>query len=265
MATGVPADEVQDADAEIFEFTKAALEMKPILVYFNKPKDLLAFGNKAAKDPEVDACEEFDKDLWKRWVVTELSKEYVCVRVNTRKADSKLMRSHRVARAPVVMILDFNLKPIYFSPSPRLRYTTLSKVMDRSRERVEAEVKKLAKSNEESDLVKRAKVRAQVIEQRETYDKGLEALEKQDWRNAEAAFNKGIELEQDSDWKAKCKTGLIEIKAGQALEEVDKLVKYRRYKEAKEALVKILADYKEAKYFAAIAKEQLEHVTKKLN
>lgn len=239
--------------------------MKPILVYFCKPKDLLAFGAKARKDPQVDACEEMDKDLWARWVITELAKEFVCVKVNVRKADSKLLRKHRVARAPVVSIFDFNLKQVYFTPSPRLRYSALSKVMNNARIRVEAEVKKLAASDEDTPLVHRAKARAQVIEQRELYDEGLTALEKKDWACAEEAFNKAIAIEQESDWKKQCKVGLVEVSAGKAVDEAERFIDRKRFKEAKDILEKVLKEYKEAKYFTAIAKERLEYCNKKLS
>jgi hypothetical protein len=251
-------------DEEIHELKKATEEMKPILVWFNKPKDLLAFGRKSIKDPEVEACDAMSKDLWKRWVITELSKEFVCVRVNTRKADKKLLRSHRVSRAPVVEILDFKLKSIYFSSSPRLKYGALSKVMNRCRKKVETAVKKLAKSDEDTPIVERAKLRAQVIEQRECYDKGVVALGKRNWNKAADNFNKGIAIEQDSEWKKKCKTGLLEIKAGKLFMEAERLYKLRRFKTCKDKLDQIVCDYKEAKYFSALAKELLKKVNKKV-
>jgi tetratricopeptide (TPR) repeat protein len=239
--------------------------MKPILVYFQKPKDLLAFGKKARKDPEVEACEDYDNDLWKRWVITALSAEFVCVRVNVRKADKMLLRKHRVARAPVIEILDFNLKPHYFTASARLNHSSLSRVMESKRKRVEALVKKLAKSKEDSPLVERAKKRAQVIEQREFYDKGLTYLERKRWVQAEREFNKGIEIDQDSEWRKKCKTGLLEIKAGMKFQEAEKLYKYRRFTQCKELLEEIISKFKEAKFYVGMAKDKLTQVNKKVS
>jgi len=264
VATGTPIETAKGDRKEIYEITKAAEEMKPILVYYTKPKDLLAFGKKARKDAEVEACENYNKDLWKRWVITALSKEFVCVRVNVRKAEPKILRQHRVARAPVIEILDFKLKPKYFTASARLNHSSLSRVMDRTRKYVEAAVKKLAKSKEDSPLVARAKVRAQVIEQRELYDAGLGNLEKKRWVKAEESFLKALEIEQDSDWKKKAKVGLIEIKAGKAYYESEKLYKMRRFKQCKELLDKILGDFKEAKFFCGLAKAKLAKVQKKL-
>ncbi|MHC5081602.1 MAG: hypothetical protein ACYTHN_21580 [Planctomycetota bacterium] len=238
--------------------------MKPIMVYFQKPKDLLNFGNKARKDPEVEACKGLDEELWKRWIITELAKEFVCIRVNTRKADPSLLRRHRVARAPVISIFDFNAKQLYFSASARMRYQVLAKKMDAQRKRVEAEVKKIAESTEESPLVLRAKSRAMVLEQRECYDDGLAQLEKKRWAKAEELFQKGIAIERESEWKKKCKNGLIEIKAGKAYYEADALYGKRRFKECKALCEKVVSQYKEAKYFSAMAKELLEKVKKKV-
>ena len=245
MATGVPTEESKEENAEIYELTKATEDMKPILVWYNKPKDLLAFGKKKRKDPEVEACDAMANDLWKRWIITELAKEYICVRVNTRKSDKSLLRGHRVARAPVVEILDFNLKAIYFSSSPRLKHNSLAKVMDRCRKKVEDAVVKLAKSDEDSPLVERAKKRAQVIETRECNDKGLA-------------------IEEDSHWKHKCKNGLLEIKAGKLYVEAERLYKMRQFKPCKSKLDTIVSEYKEAKFFAAMAKEMLTKVSKKV-
>jgi len=249
---------------QIYEIRKAAEEMKPILVYFHKPKDLLAFGKKKRKDPQVEACEDLDKDLWKRWVITELSKEFECVRVNIRKADRSMLRKNRVARAPVVMILNFELRPIYFTPSPRLRYSTLAKVMERARQRIERDVKKLARSNEDTDLVKRAKIRAEVIKQRDYYSIGAEALGEWNWRKAESNFKAGLAIEQETDWRDKCQNGLLEIKAGKALEEAERLIDYRRYRMAKKAIEQIVKKYKEAKYFHALAVDRLKYLERKV-
>lgn len=264
VATGAIVEKGKDEDPEIYELKKATEEMKPIIVFFNKPKDLLAFGKKARKDPEVEACESLNEDLWSRWVITELAKEFVCVRVNLRKADMTLLKRHKVSRAPVVEILDYTLKPIYFTASARLNHSSFSRIMERTRKQVENAVKKLAESSEESPLVELAKKRAQVLEQRELYDKGLTHLEKQKWADAEDHFNKGIAIEQDSEWKKKCKTGLIEIKAGKDFYEAERLYKLRQFKPCKELLDKILKDYKEAQFFCSLAKAKLDQVNKKI-
>lgn len=264
IATGTATDDKEAEDPQIWEIAKASEDMKPILVFFAKPKDLLAFGNNAQKDPEVDACTEFDEDLWKRFAITERSKEFTCVRVNVRKADPKLLRQHRVARAPVVMILDFYSKQIFFSASPKMNYSTLGKWMDKAQDKVEAEVKKLAKSDEDSPLVQRAKKRALEIEQREIYDKALVEFEKKRWEKAEELFNNAIAIECDSDWKKKCQTGLIEIKAAKMFLEAEQLYKNKRFKECKEKLDEIAKECKGAQFYAADIKELLEKAVKKL-
>lgn len=264
VATGVAAAEGDKENPQIWEIEKATEDMKPILVFFNKPKDLLAFGNNAQKDPEVDACTALDEDLWKRFAITERAKEFTCIRVNLRKADPKLLRSQKVARAPVIMILDFYSKQVFFSAAPKMNYSTLGKWMDKAQDQVEAEVKKLAKSDEDSPLVQRAKKRALEIEQRETYDLALVEFEKKRWEKAEEIFNKAIAIECDSEWKKKAQAGLVEIKAAKMFLEAEQLYKNKRFKECKEKLDEIAKECKGAQFYAADIKDLLEKAVKKL-
>lgn len=267
VMTGVVGEKKEEgeADADIYEVKKACEEMKPVLVFFSKPKDLLAFGNKAQKDPEVDACAAMDEDLWKRIAITELAKEFVCVRVNVRKADAGLLKKHRVARAPVVALFDFNLKQLNFFSSPKLAWNAFSKVMEATQKKVEADVKKLAKSEEDTPLVQAAKKRANVIEQRETYDDGIELLDKKKYDEAEAKFKKVVESAQDSEWKKEAQVGLVEIKAAKMYEEADRLYTQRRFKECKDLCDKILKECKEARYYGALVTELKNKVAKKLD
>lgn len=265
VATGVQkADGEKEDDKEIYEIAKATEDMKPIIIYFAKPKDLLAFGNQAQKDPEVDACTALDEDLWKRFAITERAKEFTCVRVNTRKADPTLLRGHRVARAPVVMILDLYTKQIFFSSAPKLNYSTLGKWMDKAQAQVEAEVKKLAKSDEDSPIVQRAKKRALEIEQREIYEKALEQLQTEKWDKAEELFNKAIEIACESEWKKKSQNGLVEIKAGKMFKEAELLYKGKRFKECKEKLEELQKECKGFTFYQQDVKDLLEKTLKKL-
>lgn len=253
-------------EAEIFELRKACEERKPILVFFFKPKDLLAFGSKAEKDPEVDACDGMDQDVWKRLAITERSKEFVCIRVNVRKADPKLLGKHRVGRAPVVCIYDFNLKELHFSSNPKLAYGAFGKVMETFQMRVEGEVKKIALKTDDTPEIALAKKRAQVIEQRELYKAGLDLLDKKKWEEAEAKFNKAIEIPQEADdWKKQAQVGLIEVKAGKLYEEADKLYTQRRLKECKELCERILKECKESKFYTTLVQELKAKVDKKLD
>lgn len=267
VLTNVPGEKKDDQEGagDIYELAKAREEMKPILVFFAKPKDLLAFGSKSQKDPEVDACESMDQDLWKRLAITERSKEFVCVRVNVRKADPKLLAKYRVARSPVVSIFDYNLKEMHFSANPKISWNAFGKVMETIQTRVEGEVKKLAASKSEEAPVPAAKKRAQVIEQRELYDAGLEFLDKKKWDEAEAKFNKANEIAQDSEWKKQAQVGLVEIKAGKMLDEADKLYTQRQFKECKNLCDKILKECKEAKFFNGLVQELKTKVEKKLS
>jgi tetratricopeptide (TPR) repeat protein len=257
--------EAEEGESEIYEIRKAAEEMKPVLVFYCKPKDLLAFGNKAQKDPEVDACTAMDEDLWKRIAITERAKEFTCVRVNIRKADAKLLAKHRVSRGPVVAIMDFNMREIHFSPAPKVSWSAFGKVMDSCQARVEADVKALAKKTEDTAQIQAAKKRAQVIEQRETYKAGLQLLDKKKYEESEAKFKKVIEIGQDSEWKKEAEVGLVEIKAAKMLDEADKLYDMKKYKDCKDLCDKILKDCKEAKYHTALVQELKTKAAKKLS
>jgi tetratricopeptide (TPR) repeat protein len=254
-----------DNDAAIFELKKACEEMKPILVFFSKPKDLLAFGAKAQKDPEVDACTALDEDLWKRIAITERAKEFVCVRVNIRKADPRLLARYRVARAPVIEILDFNLRELHFSASPKVNYSPFGRIMETAQKTVEADVKKLAAKTDDTSDVKAAKQRALVLEQREICKQGLDLLDKKKWDDAEAKFKKAVETGPDSAWKNEAKVGLIEVKAGKMLDDAEKLYDNKRYKECKELCEKILKECREARFFTASVQELKTKVEKKLS
>jgi tetratricopeptide (TPR) repeat protein len=222
---------------EIAELLKAQQSMKPILVFYCKSRDINDFGKKTRKDAEVEATVGLDENLWKRWIITELAKAFVCIRVDVRKADVSILRKHHVARAPVIEILDFRLKPIHFSPDARQRVNAVAKVMGQARSRVEKEVRKLAAG---------------------------EALEKRRWKEAEKQFQKALAIEQECAWKKKCEKGLLEIEAGKIFVNAEKRIKAKRYAEARDLLAKILADYKEATFFRSLAKEKLGYVESKM-
>jgi tetratricopeptide (TPR) repeat protein len=249
---------------EIAELLKAQQSMKPILVFYCKSRDINDFGKKTRKDAEVEATVGLDENLWKRWIITELAKAFVCIRVDVRKADVSILRKHHVARAPVIEILDFRLKPIHFSPDARQRVNAVAKVMGQARSRVEKEVRKLAAGEEDSPLAVRARTRARVIEQRDLHDRGLTALEKRRWKEAEKQFQKALAIEQECAWKKKCEKGLLEIEAGKIFVNAEKRIKAKRYAEARDLLAKILADYKEATFFRSLAKEKLGYVESKM-
>ncbi|MHC4778633.1 MAG: hypothetical protein ACYTFG_08685 [Planctomycetota bacterium] len=262
-ATGVPTAE-EESSEELLEVVEACQQMKPILLYFWKSKDAFQAGKKPKKDAEVSACEKLQEEVWKQWVITELAKEYVCIRIDKRNADPKVLKNHRAMRAPTIKILDFNLKQIYFSGSPKLKYRSLASVMDKSRKKVESAVQKLADENGTSPLHEKAMARVQVIEQRNIYDKGLSFLAKRAWTKAAEQFTKGTAIEQDSEWKKACETGLKEIDAGKLYVKAERLFQMKRYKECKEILEEIRSDFREATYFATLAGEMYKKVARKV-
>ncbi|MHC4600773.1 MAG: hypothetical protein ACYS47_17415 [Planctomycetota bacterium] len=261
-ATGLPTTEEKDIE-EILEVVKATEELKPILLYFWKSQDAFEAGEKKTKDPEVKACLKLQEEVWKQWVITELSKEYVCIRVDKRIADPKILKMHRATRVPTIKILDFKLKQIYYSGSPKVKYRALASVMDKSRRKVEKQVKKLADEGGTSPLHEKARNRAMAIEQRDIYDKGLSYLAARSWSKAAEQFSKGISIECDSEWKKKCEIGMKEIEAGKLFVKAERLFKVKRYYEAKDILEQIRSDYREAAYFAALADELYKKAAKK--
>jgi hypothetical protein len=249
---------------EIVEIEKAREELKPILVFFCKPRDLLAFGDKAAKDPEVAACEALDGALWKRLCVAERSREFVCVRVNAAKADAALLKKHGVSRAPVVEVFDLDGKQVHFSVSPSITAGAFTKVMDEILAKAEKEIRRLAKLEEDTPRVRRARERAQEFAQRDLYREGLKALDKSDWARAEKQFKDALALPAGSEWKDKARVALVETEAGRDFRKAEALCKEKRYREAETLLQKIVSECKEAKYFGALASEKLDWVRKKL-
>jgi len=253
----------KEPEQEILEVVKATEDLKPILIYFHKPVDPFA-EQERKKDREAKDCKNLHEQLWKQWVITELAKEFVCVRVNARKADPKMLRKHRVARAPVLKILDYQFKQIHFCASPKVKYKSFAMTMDRARTKVEKAVKKLAKSKKDSPLVQKAVARVKSLDQRALFDKGLSQIQRRNWSGAEKAFNEGIGLGGDSDWKKKCEAGLKEIEAGKLFMQAQQFEKTRRYVQCKETLDKILGEYKEAVYFVDLAKDLLSKIARKL-
>ncbi|MCU0723563.1 MAG: hypothetical protein MUC63_08110 [Planctomycetes bacterium] len=249
---------------EIVEIEKARDELKPVLVFFCKPRDLLAFGDKSAKDPEVAACESLDGALWKRIRVSERSLGFVCVRVNAAKADPALLKRHGVARSPVVEILDLDGKQAHFSVSPSIPAVAFCKILDEILAKAEKEIRRLAKLEEDTPRVRRAKERAQEFAQRDLYRDGLKALDKSDWARAEKAFQDALALPAASDWKDKARVALVETEAGRGFQNAEALCKAKRYREAEAMLQKIVSECKESKFFAAQASEKLDWVRKKL-
>jgi TolA-binding protein len=254
----------KDRNREIQEIEKAREDLKPVLVFFCKPRDPLAFGDKAAKDPEVAACEALDNALWKRLAIAERSREFVCVRVSLAGADPALVRKHGVSRAPVVEILDLDLRQAHFSVSPSADAASFARTMDAALEKAEKEIRRLAKLEEDTPRVRKAKERAQEFTQRSLYQEGLKFLDKPDWARAEAKFRDALALPAATDWRERARVALVEAEAGRELQKAEALCKDKRYREAEQALERILSECKEAKYFGAKVSEKLDWVRKKM-
>jgi hypothetical protein len=237
--------------------------MKPIVIFFAKSRDVLSFGKKI-KDREVEATTHYEKELFGRYAIAELSKEMIMIKVDVRKADKKLLaKTYYVRRAPMVVILDFYGKILYRLSNPKMNWRQLGKVMESAIKKVETQVKRLAKSKEESPLVERAKVRANEIDMREGYAKGLDLTYKKKWALAEKAFQAVLDNKADNAWKKKAEAGMMEIKAGKLFTEAEYAVKKRRYQEAKELLDKVLK-IKESQYYRQLATELIKKVNSKL-
>jgi hypothetical protein len=261
VATGTPVDK-KKGNEEILEVVKAQEAMKPILIYFHKPED--PFAGDGKKDKESEACKGLHEDVWKMWIITELAREFVCVRVDKSKADAKLLRKHRVMRAPALKIVDFNLDQIFFTASPKVKYKSFAKSMDQARKKVEKAVKKLAGQDGTSPMVERAKARAQALEQRAIYDKGLTALQRRNWSGAAKEFNKGLAVETESEWKKACEVGLKEIEAGKLYVQAEMQERSKQYDACWETLKKIVNDYREAVYFGEMAKTLSTKIARKV-
>jgi tetratricopeptide (TPR) repeat protein len=237
--------------------------MKPILIFFAKSRDVLNFGKKV-RDREVEATTHYEKEIFRRYAITQLAKEFISIKVDTRKADRKLMaRSYYVRRAPVVVILDIYGKMMYRLTSPKMNYRQLAKVMESAIKKTEKEVARLARSKEASPIVERAKVRYAEIEMRDLVDKGMAYCYDERWDKAEEAFKDVLGRKEDNQYKKKAQDGMMEIKAGKLYVEGNYLYKKKRYQQAKDCLDKVLT-IKESKYFKQMATTLLKKVNKKL-
>ncbi|MHC5080641.1 MAG: thioredoxin domain-containing protein [Planctomycetota bacterium] len=252
---------MKEGEQEILEVAKACEELKPILLYFHKAP---TFDEGDRKDSEADACEKLQENVWKQWVITELAREFVCIRVDKSKADPKMLRRHRCVRAPVIRILDFKLEQIHFSASPKVKFKSLAKTMDSARTKVEKAVKKLAGGEGTDPLIEKAKSRMAVIEQRKVYDKGLTQLARRNWSGAKKEFNKVLAMKPESEWTKQANAGLVEVDAGKLFVKAEALAKGKRWQQAKECLDKIIGDYKEAIYFGELAKNLMKKVAPKV-
>lgn len=249
---------------ELFEVKEARQAMKPILIFFAKGRDVLNFGKKT-KDSEVETTAEFEKEIFGRLTITNLAKEFVNVKVDVRKADQKLLtKTYFIRRAPVVVILDLYGKVVYRLSSPKLTYRQLGKMMESAINRVEKEVGRLAKSSEESDLVKRAQARLAEIEMRDTLAKGLECVYDKKWDKGEKALKEVLDRKEENEYKKKAEAGMKELEAGKLFVEGETLYKKKQYKPSKEILDKVLK-IRESTYFKQLATELLKKVNKKLS
>jgi len=237
--------------------------MKPILIFFAKSRDVLNFGKKT-RDREVEATTHYEKEIFRRYAITQLAKEFISIKVDTRKADRKLMaKSYYLRRAPMVVILDLYGKSLYRLSSPKMSYRQLAKVMESALKKVEKEVARLAKSKKDDPIVERAKVRFAEIEMRDLCDKGLSYCYDERWDKAEEAFKDVLGRKEDNQYKKKAKDGMMEIKAGKLYVEGHYLYKKKRYQQAKDCLDKVLK-IKESKYYKQMATALLKKVNKKL-
>jgi tetratricopeptide (TPR) repeat protein len=214
--------------------------MKPILVFFAKPRDAMDF-NKKSKDSQVNGTIHYEKEVFGRLAIAELTKEFICIKVNIKKADKRLLaKTYGVTRAPVVQILDFYGKQVYRLVSPKLSWRHMGKFMEKAIKKVEREVKRLAKSKEDTPIVQRAKVRANEIDMRDGYNKGLDYTYKRKWARAEKEFQAVLDNKAENQWKKKAENGMMELKAGKLFVEAERMEKKRRYSQAKELLDKVV-------------------------
>jgi tetratricopeptide (TPR) repeat protein len=238
--------------------------MKPILMYFCKSQNVLEFSEKT-KDPEVLATVDFDKEIFARFAITELAKEFINIKVDLRKADMGfLAKTYGVRTAPVIIILDFNANVLYRLASAKLNFRQLGKCMETALKRVEGDVKKLAASKDESPIVARAKTRAAEIEMRDDFGKGMDFACDMKWDLAEKSFKKVIDRTEENKWKKSAQDGMIEVKAGKLFVEGEQAYKNKNYTKSKELLDQVIK-LNESRFWKPQAIELLKKVNKKLS
>jgi predicted negative regulator of RcsB-dependent stress response len=260
---GTGQDSKKKKTDELFEASKARQEMKPVLIFFAKSRDILSFGKKV-KDREVDATQHYEKEIFGRYAITQLAKEFICIKVDTRKADKRLLaKTYRARRAPVVVIVDLYGRTLYRLSNPKMSYRQLAKVMSSAIKRVEKEVGRLAKSSEESPLIDRAKTRWAEIEMRGLCDKAADYTFKRNWALAEKKYKEVLGHKEDNQYKKVAKIGLREVQAGKLFTEGEAFYKHKRYRQAKEVLDKVIK-IRESKIYKQMATDLLKKVNKKI-
>lgn len=251
---------------ELVEVGKARQEMKPILLFFAKSRDVLNFGKKI-NDPEVEATQYYEKEIFGRYAITQLAKEFINIKVDTRKIDRAgqifLYKTYRVRRAPMVAILDLHGKVLYRLASPKMSYRQLAKVMERAIQKVEREVKRLAQSRDDSPLVTRAKARWAEIEMRDLCDKAAELTFDRHWDLAEKTLKEVLDRKEDNEYKKAAQVGMKEIQAGKLFEKAEYYYKKKWYPKAKELLDKVIK-IRESRIYKQQATELLKKVNDKM-
>ncbi len=237
--------------------------MKPILIFFAKSRNVLEFSDKV-KDPEVEATVEFDKEIFGRAAVTQFAKEFICIKVDLRKADMGfLAKTYSVRTAPVIIILDFNNNVLYRLASNKLGFRQVAKCMETALKRVETDVKNLAGSKEDSPLVKRAQARFAEIEMRDDYDKGMALACDMKFDLAEKSFKEVLDRKEENKWKKAAQDGMVEVKAGRLFVDGEAAYKNKQYPKAKELLDQVIK-LNESQFWKPQAIELLKKVNKKL-
>jgi hypothetical protein len=137
---------------------------------------------------------------------------------------------------------------------PNLTWQVLAVKMKAALKKVEAEVKKIARSREVTPLVERAKARVAEIAMREEYNKGFSYLLSMRWSLADSRFRKLLRREGDSPWKDRARRGLKEIEAGKLVAQAQRALQGKQMELAKDLLRQAM-EIKEARHFGKKARE----------
>lgn len=258
--TGTGADSKISEDLE--EAEKAGQAMKPLFLYFYKKVSLAATGMKK-KDNELEDCTDMEKEFKMR-ALANITREFVCARIDTGEADKAILAKYRVKAIPTFVIVDLDGKIAWFQAG-KFSWKKVETVLLKILKTADAKVKKIAAGKDPGPMADRAKARLREIEAREEYEKGEKLYETAQLEKAKACFEKVAAMGIDKDFYVeRAQAMLEEIQAAKIYFEACEDIKNKNYAAGKEKLDKILNELKKARAFAEFAREKLESIKNKL-
>ncbi len=233
------------------------LSVKPTILFFARYAVEMKPGVWSSDD-EVKATMRYFNEVFREKEVVELAREFICTVADVRKLDS--YGNHlpvRTDKAPTVVLLDIDRKPLFQTSDPGLQWKTFADALRKALKKADDQVKALAKRADDNPRVRQARDRVVHIESREEYNKAMASALAGKWAQAEKGFRALTDSKTGNEFKTRAKNGLLEIDAGKIVEEALTAIRARRIEQARNLLNMAVA-LKEAEHYSKIAAEILK-------